>query len=229
MWQVDFKCTGCQHSLHSKGIYRHVRKVLNIKDYYYLAAEYTQCQRCNSTFIAWDERMLNQLAEGVRIQFPIVLTYRYACDISIVSLLRARTLGNSPSALCNNLLEVHTEEWLRRQLHYLSDCVRHQAGHQRMGVTAPEYAMVEPFPKFPTAWWFLSVYVKDMWSRLPSLMAALTSTYGRILKIDSTKKVCRKLQGKAANTASWATSVGNERGEVVITILTSSEGGLLNR
>ncbi len=112
MWQVDFKCAGCQHSLHSKGIYCHVRKVLDIKDYYYLAAEYTQCQRCNSTFIAWGKRMLNQLAEGVRIQFPIVLTYRYACDISIVSLLRARTLGNSPSTLCNNLLEVHTEEWL---------------------------------------------------------------------------------------------------------------------
>ena len=54
---------------------------------------------------------------------------------------------------------------------------------------------------------------------------AVTSTYGRILKIDSTKKVCRKLQGKAANTASWATSVGNERGEVLITVLTSSEGG----
>ena len=168
--------------------------------------------------------MLGQLADGVRVQFPVTLTYRYACDIAIVSLLRARTLGNSPSALCNNLLEVHSEEWLRRQLGYLSDCVRHRAGLVRMGVTPPEYEEVGSFPKFPTAKWFLAVYVRDVWSRLPSLLAALTSTYGKILKVDSTKKVCRKLQGKAANTASWATSVGNERGEVVFTVLTSSEG-----
>lgn len=59
--------------------------------------------------------------------------------------------------------------------------------------------------------------------RLPSILAAATSVYGSILKIDSTKKVCRKLQGVAAGTASWATNVGNERGEVVASVLTASE------
>ena len=47
----------------------------------------------------------------------------------------------------------------------------------------------ETSPKFPTTWWFLTVYVQDVWSRLVSLLAALTSTYRRILKIDSTKTV----------------------------------------
>lgn len=67
------------------------------------------------------------------------------------------------------------------------------------------------------------MYVRDVWNRLPELLAAATSVYGRILKIDSTKKVCKKLQGAAANTANWTTNVGNERGEVVVTILTESE------
>lgn len=58
------------------------------------------------------------------------------------------------------------------------------------------------------------MYVRDVWSRLPELLAAATSIYGSILKIDSTKKICKKLQGAAANTATWATNVGNERGEV---------------
>ncbi len=44
------------------------------------------------------------------------------------------------------------------------------------------------------------------------------------LLLVSTKKICKKLQGAAANTASWATNVGNERGEVLISILTESEG-----
>ena len=59
---------------------------------------------------------------------------------------------------------------------------------------------------------FMSAYVRDVWSRLSALQASDTSVYGSILKIDSTKKVVRKLQGSAANTASWATNVGNERG-----------------
>jgi len=65
--------------------------------------------------------------------------------------------------------------------------------------------------------------VRDVWSRLPELKAAITSTGGSILKIDSTKKVCRKLAGAAAHTATWATNVGNERGEVLMSVLTESE------
>ena len=69
--------------------------------------------------------------------------------------------------------------------------------------------------------WFLAAHIQEVWSRLPGILAAATSVYGSILKVDSTKK---KLQGAAANTASWATNIGNERGEVLISILTESEG-----
>lgn len=86
--------------------------------------------------------------------------------------------------------------------------------------------------------WFLAIYVRDVWSRLPSLLAAATSVYGSILKIDSTKKITKKLQGADINTASWATNVGNERGEILQSVLTASESfsslqtladGLMNR
>lgn len=36
-------------------------------------------------------------------------------------------------------------------------------------------------------------------------------------------QVTKKLQGLASNTASWATKVGNQRGEIVISIITASE------
>ena len=70
----------------------------------------------------------------------------------------------------------------------------------------------EGLPEVPGS----TVYLRDVWSRLPALLVVVTSTFGSILKVDSTKKVCKKLQGTAANTASWATNVGNERGEVLI-------------
>ena len=44
------------------------------------------------------------------------------------------------------------------------------------------------------------------------------------MKIDSTKKVCKKLQGAAAGTATWVTNVGNEQGEVLMSVVTKAEG-----
>ena len=72
--------------------------------------------------------------------------------------------------------------------------------------------------------WLMSVYATNILSRLPQLLATCTSIFGEVLKIDSTKKVCKKLQGKAAGSASWCTNVGNEKGEVLACVLTESEG-----
>ena len=67
--------------------------------------------------------------------------------------------------------------------------------------------------------WFLAVYASDVWTRLPQLLAAATSVYGLILKIYSTKRVCKKLQGHAATPPT-----GPERGELVVSVLSVSEG-----
>ena len=223
MWGIDFKCPQCESSLQSKGLYNNVRLVLDVKDYYYLAGEYMECSKGCGTFISWDQRMLGQLSDGIRTKFPALLTYKYACDNCIVSLMKSRTFGNTPTALCHKLQEIHSEEWLRKQLHYLSDCERHKSEREKLGLAIPEYDELPPFRHFPTPKWFLAVYLRDVWFRLPSLLAEVTSVFGSILKIDSTKKICRKLQGNDANTADWATSVGNERGEVLISVLTASE------
>ena len=137
MWNVNFHCPHCgpHQSLRSKGPYNRVRLVLNLKDQYYLAAEYMECRKCSGTCITWDQRMLNQLSDGIRARFPVVLTHKYACDQAVVTLLRARTLGNSPSALKGSLQEVHSEEWLRKQLCYLSECQRHRKGLQAFSMS----------------------------------------------------------------------------------------------
>ncbi len=85
------------------------------------------------------------------------------------------------------------------------------------------HALLKPLLLFLCRW-FLAAHIQEVLCRLPAILAAATSVYGSVLKIDSTKKVCKKLQGAAANTASWATNVGNERGEVLISVLTESEG-----
>ena len=42
--------------------------------------------------------------------------------------------------------------------------------------------------------------------------------------MDSTKKITKKLVGKATGTVSWSTNVGNEYGEVLNSVLTDSKG-----
>ena len=43
MWRVDFQCPVCHHPLRSKGLYSRVRMVMDVRDFYYLAAEYMEC------------------------------------------------------------------------------------------------------------------------------------------------------------------------------------------
>ncbi len=51
--------------------------------------------------------------------------------------------------------------------------------------------------------------MRDVWSRLDTLLAEAISVYGRVLKIDSSKK----LQGADANSANWGTNIGNKKVE----------------
>ena len=99
MWKVNFHCHHCgvKESLRSKGLYNRVRLVVDMKGMYYLAGEYMDCRACMGT---WDQRMLQQLADGVRVRFPVLLTHKYAVTSqSVVALLRSRTLSNSPTTL----------------------------------------------------------------------------------------------------------------------------------
>ncbi|XP_016115196.1 uncharacterized protein [Sinocyclocheilus grahami] len=132
------------------------------------------------------------------------------------------TLGNSATMLYHKLCEQHSEDWMERTLQYLSACERFQ------GTTTRPITPPPPMPPVPTAQWLLSVHAEDVRSRYSELKARVTSVFGSILKMDSTKQVAKKLAGAAAGTATWVTNVGNEHGQVLMSVLTSHEGqGLL--
>ncbi|GFS23951.1 hypothetical protein ElyMa_001652400, partial [Elysia marginata] len=80
-----------------------------------------------------------------------------------------------------------------------------------------------PYRPVPTARWLLDVYISDVHSRLDVLKAKVTSTFGTIFKMGSNKRVVKKLVGEAAGTAAWSINVGNEHGQVLMSVLTASE------
>ncbi|XP_064815580.1 uncharacterized protein LOC135531470 [Oncorhynchus masou masou] len=138
-------------------------------------------------------------------------------------MLRSRTLGNSASQTYSKLCESHSESWMRCCIRYLGECKQFLAlGIGRQFTDPPE------MPPVPSPVLLLTVYNHDVLSRLDEVKARVTSVFGTILKMDSTKKVTKKLAGTAADTAAWVTNVGNEHGQVLVSVLTAAEGeGLL--
>ncbi|XP_056461292.1 uncharacterized protein LOC130401508 [Gadus chalcogrammus] len=110
---------------------------------------------------------------------------------------------------------------MRRSIHYLSVMEPFTSTGVVRQCTPPP----KPSPDVPQYGWLLVVYCHDILSRLEDVKARVTSVFGSILKMDSTKKVTRKLAGAAAHTAAWATNVGNEHGQVLMSVLTATEGG----
>lgn len=196
MWRFDFKCPRCAkqsppviHSLTSKGVYTTVQNVVAMNENYYLAAEYYECRNCTKTFRAYDPRLLESLPFRIRSLFPIVKTYKHAMDHTVVSEMRARTVGNSTTAICKRIKEKHGAEWMRRSTAYLTDCKQHRDGRRNLGLSPVKYEPEIAYQSPPTEQWFLAVYTRDVFARLPILKASLTSIFGQILKIDSTKQV----------------------------------------
>jgi hypothetical protein len=101
-------------------------------------------------------------------------------------MLWERTLGNSSTRLAEELRENHSEEWLQSSTHYIELCNDFASRPSFFPVVCqrpPEPMAV------PTNRCLLTVYGKDLMSRMGHIKANITSTFGSILKMDSTKKI----------------------------------------
>lgn len=170
------------------GIYHTVKKVLDVDGWYSMAGEYLECRQCKGKVTSWHPGVLAQLDIGHRLQFPAIMMYQYACDFRVIRMLRQRGLGNGPMQLIRKLREQHSEAWLTKvallMTHIKPFCSSDALGIQLPPLEPPAMVAV------PGHKWLLSVYCVDVLQRLPEVKAAITSTFGNILKMDSTKKVC---------------------------------------
>ncbi|XP_013402454.1 uncharacterized protein LOC106168072 [Lingula anatina] len=234
MFQIPLKCNRCGSRLTRKGIYNRLREVVDVDCKYYLMTEYFECVRCipHMTTMGWSDVILSQLDEGHRLIFPAILTQKLAIDKKVVKLLRSRTLGNSSNQLQNTLQELHSEEWMRKAIMYLSDCQQHislaTTGILQYARPAA-YGPLPPPPQMHDARWLVTCLRNDALDRIEYVKGQLTSVFGRVLKMDSTKKLTKKLAGAAEGSASWVTNVANENGEILISVFTSGEGAKLER
>ncbi|KAM4562525.1 uncharacterized protein PAE49_010963 [Odontesthes bonariensis] len=228
LWKVRLSCPACGTQLTSYGAHKRARHILDVDRYYLMITETLWCSSagCKTTYLSSSKTVLDQLDLAHRLEFRLILTRKFACDVRVIRFLRERALGNSPTRLVRQLRENHSEEWLKRLCRYLGACSDFAARPSLFPVTFQD----PPEPvDVPSHRWMLAVYGRDILCRLDHIKASITSTFGSILKMDSTKKITKKLSGTAKGTALWLTSVSNERGQILISVLSAQEGPALDR
>nr|XP_055051854.1 uncharacterized protein LOC129437619 isoform X2 [Misgurnus anguillicaudatus] len=226
LWKVRLSCPVCGRQLTGYGAHKRARQVLDVDRFYLMITETLWCSGCKAAFISTSKAILDQLDLAHRLEFRLILTRKYACDMRVIRFLRERALGNSPSRLVRQLRENHSEEWLKRLCRYLGACSDFTSQPSLLPVRFQEPPEPETIPSHR---WMLAVYGRDILCRIDHIKASITSTYGCILKMDSTKKITKKLSGFAKGTALWLTSVSNEVGQILISVLTAQEGPALDR
>lgn len=189
LWKVRLICPYCKNvELTSSGPYRVTRMVLDIDSFYILATEYLCCKSCRKFQIGWSNAVLNQLDPGHRSQFPVIITRKQSCDVRVIRLLRQRGLGNSPTLLYKKLVEQHDETRLSNTIQYMTDCSSFKRASRNQLVVNQHFEKPPAPIPVPRYQWLQFVYCLDVLQRLEEVKAAVTSVFGRVLKIDSTKK-----------------------------------------
>ncbi|KAL6475706.1 hypothetical protein MHYP_G00167460 [Metynnis hypsauchen] len=78
-------CNRAGQRLTSSGLYKTVRRVLDIDGWYFMATEYLECHWCRKKVAGWSQDILEQLDPAHRAMFPAILTYRLSCDMKMDS------------------------------------------------------------------------------------------------------------------------------------------------
>ena len=88
--------------------------------------------------------------------------------------------------------EQHSERWLHQTNMYLGDMALFRNSQIFKNTTLWKFQPTPDLPKVPKVpgyKWYLDVYGLDLERNLPHMKAEITSTLGKIIKLDSTKKV----------------------------------------
>ena len=104
-------------------------------------------------------------------------------------MLLQRGLRNSPTKLQRKMEGQHSETWLQKSIHYLSACEAYRNAISKGLISTAYFSEPPPQPPTPKYAWYQLVYCQNVLLRADEVKAAITSTFGDVLKMDSTKKV----------------------------------------
>eukprot|EP00066_Takifugu_rubripes_P011898 XP_011601164.1 PREDICTED: uncharacterized protein LOC101061554 [Takifugu rubripes] len=216
------------------GYSRTVRQICHASGWYSMLTEVLACNACRKAakaseeraigrFLSWEACILNQLSPAHRAMFPAVLTLRRGVDKQVVRLLRERTGGDTMAKVWRQVQESHCEEYLQRKDLYTTLLTQYTKPGKTTKRFSPKFQLPPPQRELPPPKLLRKAFLLAEAENIEDYRAQIMSTFGKVLKYDSTKKICKKLSGDGKGTAEWCTNVGNERGQILMSVLTCDE------
>ncbi|XP_017564809.1 uncharacterized protein LOC108434293 isoform X2 [Pygocentrus nattereri] len=242
VWRYSLKCLrgdecvgrGQNVHLYKSGYHTRVRHICDVSSWYTMLTEVLCCGPCTKMarsgeggtigrWLAWDPAILSQLSEAHEAMFPAILTRRRGVDRNIVRLLRDRTEGNTMVKVWRQIQENHVEEYLQRKDLYTTLIMTVLKPGGIVSALGHTFQAPPPPRELPSARLLRHAFLLAEANNVQDYRSQILSTFGTVLKMDSTKKVVKKLSGEGAGSAEWFTSIGNEHSQIVSFVLTCEE------
>ncbi|XP_078807431.1 uncharacterized protein LOC144994226 isoform X1 [Oryzias latipes] len=244
VWRYSLKCprgvtcagAGRDVHLYKSGYHHRVRHICDVSSWYTMLTEVLCCGPCTKAtrnkeggtvgrWLAWDHVILSQLSEAHPAMFPAVLTCKRGVDKNVVRLLWDRTEGNTTVKVWRQVQENPHEEYLHRKDLYTTLLM---STVEPRGIVSSLGHTFRPPPPPPSRELASTRLLRHAFllaeaDNVQHYRNQILSTFGTVLKMDSTKKVVKKLSGEAHGSAEWFTSVGNEHSQIVTFVLTCEE------
>ncbi|XP_055365239.1 uncharacterized protein LOC114856362 [Betta splendens] len=194
------KCVGAGNDVHlyKSGYHHRPRHICDVSSWYTMLTEVLCCGRCTKAgrnhegitvgrWLAWDAAILAQLSEAHQAMFPGVVTSKRGVDKNVVRLLRHRTEGNT-------MIKVWRQIQKNRHDTTLLMTVAEPGGI----VSALRHKFQAPPPprELPSAPLLRHAFLLAEANNVQDYRNQILSSFGTVLKMDSTKKVVKKLSGE---------------------------------
>ncbi|XP_049334270.1 uncharacterized protein LOC125801514 [Astyanax mexicanus] len=119
--------------------------------------------------------------------------------------------------------ESHVEEHLQRMDLYTTLLMTLVEPGGIVSALGHTFQAPSPQRELPSARLLRHAFLLAEAGNVQDYRSQILSTFGTVLKMDSTKKVVKKLSGEGARSAKWFTSIGNKHSQVVSFVLTCEE------
>ncbi|KAF6715146.1 hypothetical protein FQA47_007682 [Oryzias melastigma] len=235
-----------------KGYSSSARQVCGLKSFYTLLSERLLCTYCERvrnagekagdvsrdqdpqqqyTWLASSPWILMNLATAVQHMFPAILCGKRSIDRSAVTLLHDRINSVSMSKV-QRLIQQGHDEWFmdRRGLYQtlLYDAHTFRGSSSQSGILsylqpAGNYTPPVKQSPLPSARVLRRAHMISEMEKMPVYRSMILSVTGEILCIDATKQILRKIYGDGQATMQFLTSVLNEWGQFVTTVVMTSD------
>ncbi|XP_073715797.1 uncharacterized protein [Misgurnus anguillicaudatus] len=185
------------------------------------------------TWLAYSPKILMNLAPAIRSMFPAIICGKRAVDRSVVTLMSDRLNAVSMSKVQRLLKQGHDEWYVERRDLYqtlLYDVHMSAAGasSSQRGIlsfarAAGTYTPPIALSPHPSARVLRRAHLILEMEKMPVYRDQILSTTGEILCIDGTRKILKKIYGDGQGTMQYVTSVLNEWGQFLTTVVVASE------